>query len=231
MNSYRWWIILLVILFMNGFFVSGAKAEPPDGTPAFTGQRTLDREFWVQRLEDIAPVVNKTEYIPDWQARLELARLLTYQKRYEDALSHYHKVLAEKPEMTAVKMEKALVLQYLGRTARALKVMDDMDAADLPPESVKQMADVYTAVKKYKTAEKLYLAYLSEHPGDMTARFKLARLLSWDGRYDKSLAQYERILRSRPDDIQVRRHYAMVLIWAGRQADAIQQLQQTLADE
>ncbi|MDY6903480.1 MAG: tetratricopeptide repeat protein [Thermodesulfobacteriota bacterium] len=231
MNGKQWRMAALTAFFSFIAIVGAHAGQPGETTVSEDREPVMDRQFWSQRLGHMPPVVENTEQIPEWQTRLELARLLTYQEKYEEALAQYRKVLAEKPDMMDVKIEKALVLQYMGETDQAFKTLDGLALTDVPPESIKQIADVYAAAKQYKTAEQLYQTYLRTHSGDLSVRFKLARVLSWDGQYDKSLEQYEWILQRRPDDIQVRRHYATVLIWAGRQQDAARQLEQTLEDQ
>ena len=230
MNGEQWRMAAFTAFFIFIAFADAHAGQPGEATVSEGREPVMDRQFWSQRLGNMPPVVESTEQIPEWQTRLELARLLTYQQKYEEALAQYRKVLTEKPDMIDVKIEKALVLQYMGKTDQALSALDGLKAADVPPESMKQIAAVYAAAKQYKIAEKLYLSYLQDHADDLSARFRLARLLSWDGQYEKSLEQYEWILRRRPDDIQVRRHYANVLTWAGRHAEAARQLEQTLKD-
>ena len=57
---------------------------------------------------------------------------------------------------------------------------------------------------------------------------KLAEMLSWQKKYDASLAEYRKILKALPDDTQVRRRYAFVLIWAGKHSEAASELKKTL---
>ncbi|HMO17547.1 MAG TPA: tetratricopeptide repeat protein [Oligoflexia bacterium] len=70
-----------------------------------------------------------------------------------------------------------------------------------------------------------------DNPDNLQAerlRLKLAEVLSWQGRYDESLALYDSIIKNHPDDIQLRRNYAAVLSWAGRHSESVKQLKSTL---
>lgn len=166
--------------------------------------------------------------IPDWQARLELARLLSYMKRYDESIAEYEQVLKQKPDMLPAKAELARVLFWSGQTDKAFKMLQPIPLDDLDDQSRQVMADLYTARKDYTQAESIYQSYLKAHPDDLKVRLKLADLLSWTKRYPESLVQYEAILKAKPDDVQVRRKYAQVLSWAGRKAEAMAELRKTL---
>jgi tetratricopeptide (TPR) repeat protein len=168
------------------------------------------------------------ETIPDWQARLELARLLSYLKRYDESIAEYHKVIREKPDSMEARIELGQVLFWSGKQEEALQTLEQVPREKMDDKARTVLADLYRAQKKYAEAEALYRAYLQKHPEDWGTRLKLADLLSWNKRYRESLAQYEIILKARPDDQQVRRKYALVLSWAGRKAEAIKELRKTL---
>ena len=168
------------------------------------------------------------ETIPDWQARLELARLLSYLKKYDESVAEYSKVLKEKPDSVEARMELGQVLFWSGKPDEALQALEQVPPDKLNDQARSVLADLYRAQKKYGQAEALYRAYLQRHPEDWGMRLKLADLLSWNKQYRESLAQYEIILKARPDDQQVRRKYALVLSWAGRKTEAIKELRKTL---
>jgi tetratricopeptide (TPR) repeat protein len=169
-----------------------------------------------------------SDMIPDWQARLELARILSYLKRYDESMAEYNKVLKEKPDLLAAKVELARVLFWSGQADKAFQMLKSVPLEDLDDQSRQALADLYTARKDYPQAESIYQSYLKAHPDDLKVRLKLAELLSWTKHYPESLVLYEIILKARPDDLQVRRKYAMVLSWAGRKAEALAELRKTL---
>ncbi len=231
MKYLKWCIFSALTGIWMGIAVAASQAAPPTEKPAEPVQgreQAQETSIWSEILKDKQPLVDRSAVIPDWQARLELARLLSYQKKYEEALRHYERVLEDKPGLLAAKVEKALVFHYMGKSDEAVQTIDKLAVNQLDERSLKKMAEIYMAAGRYETAAGLYQTYLKAHPGDMTVRFQLARLLSWNRQYEKSLAQYETILRRHPDDIQVRRHYALVLIWAGRHAEAARHLEKTL---
>ncbi len=168
------------------------------------------------------------EEIPDWLARLELARVLSYVKRYDESLAEYEKVLKEKPDLKEARIEMAKVLFWKGDQKAAARILGQFPTKELTGDTQVLMADLFVAQKDYAKAEPLYRAYLKTHPDDQSVRLKLAEMLSWEKNYDASLSEYSKILKAHPKDIQVRRRYAFVLIWAGKHTEAAEQLKETL---
>ena len=168
------------------------------------------------------------EEIPDWVARWELARVLSYAKRYDESITEYEKVLKEKPDLTEAKLEMAKVLFWKGDQKSAIQILQQVPPKDMTGDTKVLMADLLVAQKDYAKAAPLYKAHLDSHPKDQAARLKLAEMLSWQKKYDESLNEYRKILKALPDDIQVRRRYAFVLIWAGKHSEAASELKKTL---
>ncbi len=169
-----------------------------------------------------------TDTIPDWMARWELAKVLSYVKKYDESAAEYRKVIQEKPTLHKVRIELANVLFCWGKPDEAMIELKHVPTDAIDEKTKVLLADFYLSQKNYKKAEPLYTGYLEKHPEDDRVRLKLAEMLSWSKRYDESLAEYKIILKSRPDDIQVRRKYAFVLSWAGRYPEAIKELRKTL---
>lgn len=166
--------------------------------------------------------------IPDWMARLELARLLSYVKRYGESVEEYRKVLAEKPDMSEAKAEMARVLMWSGKSEEARSLLDSISPGELSGEDKMLMADLFVMRKDYPKAEAIYRELLTASPEDQAVRLRLAEVLSWTKRYGESIPLYEKILEALPDDVQVRRRYAQVLSWAGKQQDAIREYRRAL---
>lgn len=173
-------------------------------------------------------ITQKKEEIPDWLARWELAKVLSYSKRYEESVAEYKKLLKEKPDLNEARAELANVLFWQGKNNESLAVLEQIPAKDIDDNTRIIMADLYIARKEHTKAEPLYRAYLEKHPEDVKIRLKLAEMLSWVKRYNESVAEYKIILNAVPNDIQVRRKYAFVLIWAGRHNEAAAELKKTL---
>lgn len=176
----------------------------------------------------VAPAVGQE--VQDWRARLEMARLLGYSKRYDEALGEYRKVLVEQPDSREARIGMAQVLFWTGRNVEASEAIKGLDENGLTAEERLLWADLAVTRKDWAGAGRLYRAYLIEHPGDQAVRFRLAEVLSWDGRFKDSIKEYESLLAAAPGDRHIRRKYAQVLEWAGRRDDAIREYQKSLAD-
>ena len=168
--------------------------------------------------------------LPDWKARWELARVLSYVQRYDESIAEYQKVLEEKPSRRQARLEMAKVMAWAGKTDQAQDILESFSREDLDPESRLDLADIYAAQNKYDQAVSIYETYLRKHPDQDRVRLKLAQTLSWSSEYERSLKHYEILVDKRPDDIQLRRQYAQVLTWAEQYAQAIEQYRKTLQD-
>ncbi|GEM_PF-732633 len=203
----------------------GASREATVGGPGQVGSP----ETGVAPIQPVQPAPESLqEEIPDWKARWELARLLSYVKRYEESLVEYGRVLEEKPDLWEAKVETAQVLYWSGRQSEASRTLEEIPAGHLDERARLLMADLYVARKAYDKAEPIFRAHLKSHPEDYRAAVKLADVLSWTRRYEEAILLYKEVLNARPDDIQIRRKYAYVLIWAGRPSEAAAELRKTL---
>lgn len=209
---------LLLLCAVSGVSPSPAQATAGPGQAAATIRKP-------------APVIPESGDIPAWVARLELARVLSYARRYDEAIAEYRKLLAARPDLTEARIEMANVMAWKGDLDGMRRELDSVPRKKLDPGTKLLLAEAFMARKDYDDAEKLFREYLSARPGDQRARLKLAEMLSWRKKYDASIAEYRIILRSRPGDIQVRRKYAFVLIWRGDFNEAAQELRKTLKDE
>jgi len=207
---------ILILFFLGAgvfFFAGPVQAEEPSG------------DFLMQQ-ERVSPEFK--DEIQDWQARLELARLLSYVERYEESIAQYRRVLDQKPDLVQARLELARVYYWTGDIDKAQEMFASVPEDKITGEVRLELAEIYAMLEQYVRATETYRDYLQDNPGHDEARFKLARVLSWKGDYEASIQEYERVLESRPGDNQVRRHYAQVLMWAERYDEAIEQMEKTL---
>jgi hypothetical protein len=82
----------------------------------------------------------------------------------------------------------------------------------------------------YPRAVALYRSVLEEFPSHLMARLWLARVLSWQGEHDASIAEYDILLAQDPpiEDLDIER--AEVLSWAGRYDEAVADFDRILAE-
>lgn len=168
------------------------------------------------------------EEISDWEARLELARALSYLKRYHESIQEYQTLLKANPSSTIARSEMAKILFYQDKEEEGLE-----EISKIPPEEIDDdlwifIADIQRKQKNYRKAEVIYSQILKKSPRDDKTRLKLAEMLSWDKRYKDSIDQYQMLLNHHPDDIQLRRRYAQVLTWMGEDEEAAKEWEKTL---
>lgn len=169
--------------------------------------------------------------IPDWQARLELARILSYTKKYDESVREYRKVIKEKPDVPAFRAELANVLIWQGKREEALLLLKDLPVEQLEAKTRLAFVDLLVADKQYPQAIQLLQEHLASASDDQAARLKLADVLSWNKSYDASIAEYRHLLKARPQDAQVRRRLANVLLWADRKTEAAEELRKSLGNK
>src|SRR5246127_3165410 len=166
--------------------------------------------------------------ISDTATRLELAKVLTYDKRYAEAIDAYRQVLATEPQNLQAKIGLSEALYWSGKAEAAAAVLKDVPEERLDDKEKLMWADLLVAKKNYEPAIRIFSTYLEQHPDDWTVRLKLADVQSWTKRDPEAIASYEAILKVRPDDKQVRRKYGLVLSWAGQNEKAAEQLRESL---
>ncbi len=166
--------------------------------------------------------------ISETTARLELAKVLTYDKRYTEAMEVYHQVLATEPENLEAKIGLSEVLYWSGNIAAAAAILSGVPEDKLDDPAKLMLADLLVAKKDYQPAIRILTAQLGKKPDDWSVRLKLADVQSWTKQFPEAIANYEAILKAHPTDRQVRRKYGMVLSWAGQNEKAAEQLRQSL---
>lgn len=188
-----------------------------------------------QRVESSDPVLRGEaqrtplgEAVPDWKARWEMARLMSFAKRYPEAIGQYRRVLDEKPDLVEARAELAQVLYWNGQHSKALELLKTIPEKDLSGELLIIRGDLYANIKAYEKAIVQYREYLKRNGDSRQVRLRLAEVLGWAKQYDAAIKQYEELLKADPRDIQIRRKYALVLSWAGKREKAIEELKKTL---
>jgi thioredoxin-like negative regulator of GroEL len=166
--------------------------------------------------------------ISDLAARLELAKILTYDKKYPEAIDAYRQVLAADPENLEAKIGLSEALYWSGNIGAAAATLEAVPEEKLDDKTKLMMADLLVAKKDYERALGIFSAYLKQNPDDLAVRLKLADIQTWMKRYPDAIANYQLILKASPNDRQVRRKYGMVLSWAGQNEKAAEELRKSL---
>lgn len=171
------------------------------------------------------------EVIPDWLAKWEIARVLSYQKKYDESIREYEELIRQHPDLIEARLEMAKVYYYQGNYEETMQILNRIPKEEWDDSILPIVANIYVSEKNYKEAEDVFLYYLNRHPNDLKTRLKYADMLSWEKRYEESIQEYQKILSIRPQDRQLRRKYAFVLIWMGKHDEGIAELRKTLERE
>jgi len=204
-------ILLTAILFGAALVVSAGAADPETNqTPATPSPSPSEGE------------------LSDTATRIELAKVLTYDKKYPEAIEAYHQVLAADPNNIEAKIGLSEVLYWTGKTDEAAATLKGVPEDKLDDNGKLMLADLLVAKKDYPSAIRIFTTYLDQKPDDWSVRLKLADVQSWTKDYADAITNYELILKARPKDRQVRRKYGMVLSWSGQNEKAAEQLRESL---
>ena len=132
--------------------------------------------------------------------------------------------LATDPVDPAVRKNLAGVLEVAGRTKEALKMFEGLV---LTPADRFRLAGLFAADKRYGLAVEQCRAILADEPKNVEARRLLANALSWDGKFEESLALFRELQSELPADPEIPVRIAEVTLW-DRQYDAAVKLYRTL---
>jgi YaiO family outer membrane protein len=93
----------------------------------------------------------------------------------------------------------------------------------LAQASPQSLVDVHSAISKhdFTGAEALLKSIVEQSPADDEARFWLAKTQAWQGRFDESSMQYQKLLEKSPNNSDYQLGQAQVLVWSGKPKEAL----------
>jgi tetratricopeptide (TPR) repeat protein len=138
-------------------------------------------------------------HVSDFDARLQLARLLSYQPgQLAGAVREYQLLLRQQPENPVVRLELARVLMQLKRYAEAsaqLEAILRLTPGDL--EALALMAQIALYSGDYGKAVQLF-ERLDRQKLDGKVLLQLAQAYTWNKQYDQAIATYQKALALTP---------------------------------
>jgi thioredoxin-like negative regulator of GroEL len=157
--------------------------------------------------------------------------MLSYLHQYAEAELEYRKLLKLHPHSLPIRLNLARTLYYQSKNDEALNLLEQIPLHQRGEEVKVLLADIHLSLQHYNEAESLYREYLQQYPEDQTSQLNLAKVLSWQKKYEPSVEIYRHLLSNDPDNIQIRRQYGRVLIWMGKYSEGTEELKKTLIQE
>jgi len=130
------------------------------------------------------------------RAFFEMGKELDSSEKYEEAISHYTRILERWPEsrmVVAAKFNIALCKQMMGRLREALEgfssIVDEHPKDEYVPNCLLQMARIHCELGEYEESMKLYRKLSSSFPDFMrdAVRFELGLVLKKMGRTEEAV--------------------------------------------
>ncbi len=152
---------------------------------------------------------------------LKLARVLTYQKKYDEAIGRYRSYLSRHPSDAQAHLELGDVLFWSDRCGEALA---EYDAAAKDPKLGAQVerrrGEVLVAMGRFGESGTAIEKALEASPGDVALLLAHARVLSYQKEFDAAVAEYDRALEKEPENLAALTERANVLSWQQRFGEA-----------
>ena len=163
------------------------------------------------------------------QLRGDLARRLSWARRFDESVAEYRRLLEEAEDLT-LRAELARVLSWAGRHAEAIAEFDRLLAAgqdDLDTQL--DRARVLGWGGHYERASEAYQAFLRQWPDHPEAPAELIDVLTWGKQYREALAAVDAVLARQPGNRRAALQRARILTWSGDVAQAREAYERALA--
>ncbi|MBI1745411.1 MAG: tetratricopeptide repeat protein [Acidobacteria bacterium] len=163
--------------------------------------------------------------------RLALARLLSWQKQFDDSIKIYQAMLTTDLSSLLVLSELTSVLRWAGRFSEALVITNRLIAMrPAAAEHKLEKARILVELKQYEEGLQIYRDLIPADPQPAMLQVEYARALRESGRVQQACTAYEQILPM-VVGTDIALEYARTLIDARRYADSDRIYQQILAEK
>jgi tetratricopeptide (TPR) repeat protein len=140
----------------------------------------------------------------DVNALLRSGMLLSWDKKYDEALARYDRALTREPDNAAVLLERGKVLLWSKRYDQAIAAFDrELRANPKQPWALCGMAQAYAWSGRRQKARPYYEKALAAQPGMKEATLGLAYLDLEDGDTSKAQERWKELSASNPTDPEV----------------------------
>ncbi|HPQ81424.1 MAG TPA: tetratricopeptide repeat protein, partial [bacterium] len=161
---------------------------------------------------------------------LKLARVLSWQKKYDEALVRYRSYIGSHPNDARARLEMGDICFWTEDYSCAMR---EYEAAKRNPrfatEAEKKLAKLAEATGDLAMSEEHLRRILASEPSNQEARLKLARVLSYGKRYPESIAEFDAAIAADPENAAALSERADVLSWDDRYGEAVESYDASLA--
>ena len=157
-----------------------------------------------------------------WLAHNNLGALRADQGKFDQAISHYSKVLRIKPDHYKAHNNMGVALASQGKLDEAISHY--LAALRLNPEDAEahnNLANVLASQGKFKEAIDHYSQTLQIKPDNFEAHYNLGVLLAGQEKFDEAIDHYSAALRLKPEDAEAHYNLGNALASQGKLDDAI----------
>jgi len=167
-------------------------------------------------------LIPKDRWITDLEARLALARILSYDEAtLMESLEQYRILQDQKPHDPLIRLEMAGVLVRKGEDEAARSLIQAIPAASLTdPGVMVALADLEARLGHAVRCRDLYLEAIQKSDHFETLRLNLANRMNMWGDFYKAGAIYREHLHAHPDDTETALQLAAALRSSERYAEA-----------
>ncbi len=141
-------------------------------------------------------IVSPSYMISDFDARLALARILSYNnENLNEAVSEYNILIKENPDNPELLVEAANIEAQLGHAKQCRDLyIRALDMKNHDEELLLRFADRMNSWGDFYRSEKIYRNYIKNHPEAHATVLKLASILASSQRYEEAEGIYRKLL-------------------------------------
>ncbi len=141
-------------------------------------------------------IVPSSDMISDFDARLALARILSYNnENLNEAANEYNILIKEKPDNIELMAEAADIEARLGHAKKCLDLYSKiLDVTNRNEKFLLRFADSMNSWGDFYRSEKIYRNHIKNHPESHDTVLKLASILTSSQRYEEAEGIYLKLL-------------------------------------
>jgi tetratricopeptide (TPR) repeat protein len=160
---------------------------------------------------------------------LAMAQAHEQDRRWDEALALYGRVLKANPNHAGAREARARILRSQADTAAQTAKPEQAIAQykrslqERPNHrsTLKSLADLYQSTQRYAEATELLREYVSAHPADDDLREKLAHLAEYAGRHGEAESQWRTLISKHPENARYQIELARLLHAGGQTAASV----------